>query len=51
VANHISVNEKTGNTSSISEEQISKVTVTVYIPALFWLKKMFQVRKNWNGRA
>ena len=34
VADFVSVSKKTGNTSSLSEEQLSNVNVTLYIPAL-----------------
>ncbi len=39
VFNFVSVSDRTGNTSSLSEEQLSNVNITFYIPALFHLKK------------
>ncbi len=51
VADFVSVSEKTGNTSSLSEEQLSNVDVTLYIPALFHLKKFIssQEELEWKG--
>jgi len=50
VADFISVSEKTGNTSSISEEQ-QVSTISVYIPVLFWVKKFIQSQEelDWKG--
>jgi len=41
VSDFISVSDKTGNTSSLSEEQLWSVEVTLHIPALFHLKNSF----------
>jgi len=41
VFDFVSVSEKTGNTSLLSEEQLSNIDVTLYIPTLFHLKKSF----------
>jgi len=51
VADFVSVSEKTGNTSLLSEEQLSNVNVTLYIPALFHLKKFIssQEELEWKG--
>jgi len=51
VSDFVSVSDKTGNTSSLSEEQLSNVDVTLYIPALFHLKKFIssQEELEWNG--
>jgi len=51
VADFVSVSEKTGNTSLLSEEQLSNVNVTLYIPALFHLKKIIssQEELEWKG--
>jgi len=39
VSDFVSLSEKTDNTLLLSEEQLSNVNVTLYIPALFHLKK------------
>jgi len=51
VADFISVSEKTGNTSSILEEQ-QVSTVSVYIPVLFQVKKSIQSQEelDWKGQ-
>jgi len=51
VSDFVSVSDKTGNSSSLSEEQLPNINVTLYIPALFHLKKLFLVRNNWSGKA
>ena len=45
------MSDKTGNTSSLSEEQLLNVNVTLYIPALFHLKKIIlsQEELEWKG--
>jgi len=51
VSDFISVTDKTGNTSFLSEEQLSNVDITLYIPALFHLKKFIssQEELEWKG--
>jgi len=51
VSDFVSVSDKTGNTSLLSEEQLSNVNVTLYIPALFHLKKFIssQEELEWKG--
>ena len=51
VSNFVSVTDKTGNSSLLSEEQLSNIDATLYIPALFHLKKFIlsQEELEWKG--
>jgi len=46
VDNFVSVSDKTGNTSSLSEEQLSNVDVTLYLPALKKKKKFISSQEE-----
>jgi len=51
VSDFVSVSDKTGNTSSLSEEQLSNVDISLYIPALLHLKKIISSQEEfkWKG--
>jgi len=51
VSDFISVSNKTGNISSLSEEQLSNVDVTLHIPALFHLKKFISSQEELEWKS